>query len=165
MGVNPQSCFQALYGSRPVFQCHTYPVPALKVLQNASVQVQVYVEHLLQILGNVPSDRAPWLVYSILLQIQLGAFNAANESFAKEKNSKCAYINKGKLAQMLINLMDNDKEKVLRDVSFIGNLAMIISLNYKKKCLDANDHIVPENGENLMNIKIVNYYSLNTVKW
>ena len=61
--------------------------------------------------------------------------------------------------------MDNDKEKVLRDVSFIGNLAMIISLNYKKKYMDANDPIVPENGENLMNFKIVNYYSLNTVKW
>ena len=66
---------------------------------------------------------------------------------------------------MLINLMDNDKEKVLRDVSFIGNLAMIISLNYKKKCMDANDHIVPEYGENFMNFKVVNYYSLNTVKW
>ena len=61
--------------------------------------------------------------------------------------------------------MDNDKEKVLRDVSFIGNLAMIISLNYKKNCMDASDPIVPENGENLMNFKIVNYYSLNTVKW
>ena len=126
----------------------------------------MYVEHLLQILGNVPSDRAPpWLVYYILQQIQLDAFNAANESFAQEKNSKCSYINKGKLAQMLINLMDNDKEKVLRDVSFIGNLAMIISLNYKKKCMDVNDPIVPENGENLMNFEIVNYYSLNTVKW
>ena len=52
--------------------------------------------------------------------------------------------------------MDNDKEKVLRDVSFIGNLAMIISLNYKKKCMDVNDPIVPENGENLMNFGIVN---------
>ena len=39
-------------------------------------------------------------------------------------------------------LIDNDKEKVLRDVSFIGNLAMIISLNYKKKCINANDPIV-----------------------
>ena len=61
--------------------------------------------------------------------------------------------------------MDNDKEKVLRDVSFIGNLAIIISFNYKKKYMDANDPIIPENGENLMNFKIVNYYSLNTVKW
>ena len=61
--------------------------------------------------------------------------------------------------------MDNDKEKVLRDVSFIGNMAMIISLIYKKKCIDDNDPIVPENGENLKNFKIVNYYSLNSVKW
>ena len=75
--------------------------------------------------------------------------------FYKQKQT-CTDVNK---------LMDNDKEKVLRDVSFIGNLAMIISLNYKKKCMDVNDPIVPENGENLMNFEIVNYYSLNTVKW
>ena len=103
------------------------------------------------------------VLYKVLFL--LGAISATSETFAMEKNSRCGYLNYKKFAQMVINNLENDDLKLISDVSFISHLTAIISSNYKDKCINVNDPIVPNNDEMLMKFVKGNYYSLLVPKW
>ena len=122
-----------------------------------------YYTALKAIAENNLKSQSPEVLYRVLYL--LGAISAASETFASEKNSKCALLSYEKTAQMLVNTMDNEELKLISDVSFISHLTAIFISNYKINCVNVNDPIAPKDGEMLMKFEIGNYYSMVIANW
>jgi len=99
-----------------------------------------------------------------------GAINSVNESFSREKNSRCAIIPARQFATYLSNMLSHDDEKIniLKQVSLTDNMHMTISLMYKKNCKDdtGGSYDMPKDDNELMagGFEMGKYYSLQTVE-
>jgi hypothetical protein len=99
-----------------------------------------------------------------------GAINSVNESFSREKNSRCAIIPARQFATYLSNMLSHDDEKrnILKQVPLTDNMHMTISLMYKKNCKEdtGGSYDMPKDDNELMagGFEIGKYYSLQTVE-
>ena len=99
-----------------------------------------------------------------------GAINSVNESFSREKNSRCAIIPARQFATYLSNMLSHDDEKrnILKQVPLTDHMHMTISLMYDKNCKDdtGGSYDMPKDDNELMagGFEMGKYYSLQTVE-